>query len=421
MPELDHVTAEGRETLRLEPWRLTALCALALSGLWVSDLLVLEHISLKLGVEDDSGICGSSALFSCKAAAKSAYGALFGLPISTIGEAFYLTTLLALMTVKVSSLREPLSAVQGWPARLLSALTGASILSVLYSLFLGTVSVLSLGLVCPLCVTLYGVNLISGGLLWRSLQPRAGASRGATWLRQWRSLFKSASPWLLALLMGASLTVTQGAYATRWQKELKAQRARGFETPIQVPISTKGPTRGESSAAQLVEFSDFQCPFCRRFAGHLKQASEELKAEGFAFQYTFKHYPLSKTCNPHASSEMHPRACHAAAAAICAEEQGKFWEMHDLLFENQHALEDADLDGYARALTLDMERFIDCLPSDRVKRRISADIREGRKAKLKGTPAFYINSWRFAGALRPNKLKKLIKEYAYGIIEGSTR
>jgi len=419
MPDMNHSATETRDigAFTLEGWRLTALLTLMGLGLWVSDLLVLEHISLKLGVEDDSGICASSTLFSCKAAAKSAYGAILGLPIAAIGEAFYLTAILTLITVKLSALRAPMSSPQSWPARLLSALAGATTLSVLYSVFLGAVSVITLGLVCPLCVSLYGVNLVSGALLWRCLTP-GSAGRAKGWIQQWGGLWRGGAPWLLTLLMGASLTVAQGAFASRWQEGLKAQRAQGFETPIQVEVTVSGPTRGESSAAQVVEFSDFQCPFCRRFATYLKQSAEELKAEGsYAFQYTFKHYPLSAQCNPHAQRDMHPRACHASAAAICAEEQGKFWEMHDTLFENQRALEDADLVRYAQALELDMERFTECLPSDRVKRRISADIKEGRKAKLKGTPAFYINGWRFAGAMRPAKLKKLIKRYAYGVIE----
>lgn len=407
----------GHERINLGRWRFILLCILMGIGLYVSDQLVLEHISLKLGDEADNGICGSSTLFSCKAAAKSAFGSILGLPIAAIGEAFYLTALLILITIKLSALRVPMDHVDRWSVRLLSALSGATMLSVLYSLFLGTVSVVTLGLVCPLCVSLYGVNLVSGLLMWFSLTPSSQQSRRMAWLTQWKTIWRSAAPWLLTLLMGASLTVAQGGYANRWNAGLKQQRKTAFQTPIQVDISTTGPTKGESSAAQIVEFSDFQCPFCKRFSRNLKQASEELAIEAYPFQYTFKHYPLSKTCNPHAQHDMHPRACHAAAAAICAEEQGKFWEMHDLLFDHQTALEDTDLDKYARELKLDMDRFIECLPSDRVQLRISSDIREGRKAKLKGTPAFYINSWRFSGALPTPKIKALVKRYAYGILE----
>jgi len=408
---------EARYSLGAAP--LALLCLLSLIGLWVSDTLVLEHISLKLGDEADSGVCGASTLFSCKEAAKSAYGSILGLPIAAIGEAFYLTTLLSLITIKISSLRGSLGAPGAWGVRLLSALMGASALSVLYSLFLGSVSVLSLGLVCPLCVSLYGVNIASGALLWTRCQPAEGGSRLASWSGQWRGLWRSASPWLLTLLMGASLTVTQGAYATRWQSGVKALKRAQFKKPVQLEVSSKGPTRGESSAAQVVEFSDFQCPFCRRFSLQLKAAAEQLNVEGGAhrFQYTFKHYPLSDACNPVVKHNMHPRACHAAAASICAEEQGRFWEMHDLLFDHQNALEDEDLARYAQELKLDMKAFVDCLPSDRVKARILSDIREGRKAKLKGTPAFYINGWRFSGAVGVKKVIKLIKRYAYGVIE----
>ena len=406
-------------SLSLSWWRALALSALVGVGLWVSDLLVLEHLQLKLGDESDHGVCGASSLFSCKAAAASAFGSIGELPIAAIGEAYYLTALISLVLAffTLRSAHQQTSARAQWGSLVLSALTGASMLGLLYSLFLAVVSALYLGVFCPLCLGLYAVNITSALLLWRSLEVSEGG-RARPWLGQWAQLWRRPAPWLMALLMTASVTAAQGAYATRYNSALKTLK-RSQLPPVHVDVSADGPRRGEGSAAVVVEFSDFQCPFCRRFTRQLKQAFEELQQEEggrYTFSYVFKHYPISSQCNPKAP-DMHPRACHAAAAAICAEEQGKFWEMHDLLFERQDKLEDSDLGEYARALELDMSAFVECLPSERVVKRLRGDLREGRAAKVRGTPAFYINGWRFSGAVGVAKIKSLVKRYAYGVLE----
>ncbi len=410
--------------LRLSRLRFSALALLSSSGLWVSDLLTREHIDLKLGDTADSGVCGASELFSCKAAAASEYGSLtwqtssglVELPIAAVGEAYYLTALLTLIAAGLSlglgaRRREELGAKAG---AAVDALAGASALSALYSLFLGGVSALKLGTFCPLCLWLYVVNVSSFTLLWGA-RPKEG--RAAAWGRAWRGAWGRLGLWLLTALMGASLLAAQGAYAHRFAVAHKAAKARAA-APEHIAVEPgSSPQRGDSTAAVVVEFSDFECPFCRRFAKQLKEAQEELAEEGrYQFSYVFKHYPLSTSCNPYAARDMHPRACHAAAAAVCAEEQGRFWEMHDLLFKGQGALEDEHLAGYAREAGLDLDAFGACLASDRPQRRISADIRAGRQAKLRGTPGFYVNGWRFAGAVGIDKLITLIKQYAYGVL-----
>jgi protein-disulfide isomerase len=409
---------------QLSRLRLGALTALAASGLWVSDLLTREHIALKLGDTADSGVCGASELFSCKTAAASEYGSLtwqtstglVELPIAALGEAYYLTALITLIAAGLSlglgARRRETLGVKASAA--VDALAGASALSALYSVFLGAVSALQLGTLCPLCAWLYVVNISSFALLWGS-RPREGRARA--WGRAWVRAWGRAGLWSLVGLMGASLIASQGVYAQRFAAAHQAAKARAA-APEHVSVEPgDSPRRGDSTAAVIVEFSDFECPYCRRFAKQLKEAQEELRAEGrYDVSYVFKHYPLSTSCNPHAARDLHPRACHAAAAAICAEEQGRFWEMHDALFKGQGSLEDEHIAGYAREVGLDLDAFGACLASERPARRISADIRAGRQAKLKGTPGFYVNGWRFAGAVGIDKLVTLVKQYAYGVL-----
>ncbi len=139
------------------------------------------------------------------------------------------------------------------------------------------------------------------------------------------------------------------------------------------------PVRGAAMASvTIVEFSDFQCPFCGRAHPLLSEVLRELSGR---VKLVFKHYPLSG----------HVRAMPAARAAEAARLQGKFWEMHDLLFEHQDALEDADLERYAQQLQLDMTRFRADMASAEVQRRIESDRAQGGTVGVEATPTIIIN------------------------------
>src|SRR5579862_5944293 len=124
---------------------------------------------------------------------------------------------------------------------------------------------------------------------------------------------------------------------------------------------------------ELVIFSDFQCPFCARFSGPLRELQTR-GVDSVPVTVTFKHFPLP----------MHARAQLAHQAALAAAEQGKFWEMHDLLFANQQHAQRNDLIGYAARLGLDLERFRRDMDSDRIKQLIESDKADGRQLRVYG-------------------------------------
>lgn len=128
----------------------------------------------------------------------------------------------------------------------------------------------------------------------------------------------------------------------------------------------------------IVEFSDFQCPFCGAAHPDLARLLREFDGQ---VKLVFKHFPLSA----------HSRAVPAARAAEAAAKQGKFWEMHDVLFEHQRALEDADLERYAQMIGLDMERFKADFASKEVEERVDADRKQGESLKLEGTPTIFVD------------------------------
>jgi protein-disulfide isomerase len=164
-------------------------------------------------------------------------------------------------------------------------------------------------------------------------------------------------------------------------------------------LNTNGsPSRGDASAKiAIVEFSDFQCPFCSRVTPTLEQIHKSYSDD---VRIVFKHLPLT----------MHPKAPAAHAAAEAAHRQGKFWEMHDRIFSNQSDLAPETFTGYAQQVGLDVDAFKKDVGSDGVKKRIDADTREAAKLGVSGTPAFFINGKYIAGAQPFEAFKQRIDE-----------
>ncbi|HEX3153220.1 MAG TPA: thioredoxin domain-containing protein [Candidatus Angelobacter sp.] len=150
---------------------------------------------------------------------------------------------------------------------------------------------------------------------------------------------------------------------------------------------SRAPARGQSQApVTIIEFSDLQCPFCAKVTPTLQELMKQYPDQ---VRWVFKSFPLDF----HADSPL------AHAAALAAERQGKFWEMHDLIFANQHNLKRDNLLAEARSLNLDMDRFTADLDGADVKKQLEADKKEGQGLGVDGTPAFFINGKSFSGAM----------------------
>jgi protein-disulfide isomerase len=162
--------------------------------------------------------------------------------------------------------------------------------------------------------------------------------------------------------------------------------------------AAKGATRGDAKApVEMIEFSDFQCPFCQRAHATVEQV---LNTYGDRIKFVYRHYPLPN----------HPNATPAAEASECANEQGKFWPYHDRLFANPSKLSSTNLKQYASDLGLDMDRFNGCVDSRKYKSQVEADYRDGDDAGVNGTPAFFINGRMLSGAQPFDAFKKIIDE-----------
>jgi protein-disulfide isomerase len=163
-------------------------------------------------------------------------------------------------------------------------------------------------------------------------------------------------------------------------------------------VEAKGPARGPDNArVTMVEFSDFQCPFCSRAHDTVEQV---MQAYAGKVRLVFRHFPL----------DIHKNAAKAAEAALCANEQGKFWEYHDMLFKNQQTLEVTQLKDHANAVGLDQAKFASCLDSSKFSKAVQEDMAAGQQVGVSGTPAFFINGVMLSGAMPFDEFKRVIDQ-----------
>ena len=191
----------------------------------------------------------------------------------------------------------------------------------------------------------------------------------------------------VGVLAAAALAALGGWAIFRLAAVLRGERTAGLPMFLDRPVdSGRDHIRGAADAPlTLVEFGDFECPFCGRATGMVKELRHRL---GDDLRYVFRHLPLT---------DVHPHAELAAEAAEAAGAQGRFWEYHDLLFEHQGELELEDLVGYAGELGLDVERFTRHIEEGRNSARVRADVASADASGARGTPTFFVGERRHVG------------------------
>lgn len=228
----------------------------------------------------------------------------------------------------------------------------------------------------------------------------------------------SATPILVALLAIAAFLA--GSFFTK----IQYQKSQEIQAPTPTPVAqqpqeeklvlgaveiakiTENPAavKGEEDApVTIVEFSEYQCPFCKRYVDETYgRILEEYEGK---IRYIFRDYPLA----------FHPHAQKTAEAAHCAGDQGKYWEMHDLLFENREEWAEKtdiskELSGYAEEIGLDVSQFSGCLSSGKFAQAVKDDFDLGSSVGVSGTPTFFINGRKLVGAQPFENFAAIIEE-----------
>ena len=169
---------------------------------------------------------------------------------------------------------------------------------------------------------------------------------------------------------------------------------------VQVSVDDD-PVKGSADApVTIVEFSDFQCPFCGRFYSDTLSSIDEKYIKTGKVKLVYRDFPLG----------FHPFAQKAAEAAECADEQSKFWEMHNKIFENQNAIEVTNLKQYAKDLGLNTGTFDSCLDTGKYAAEVQKDFNDGSSYGVSGTPSFFINGIQVVGAQPASVFEQIIEQ-----------
>ena len=373
-------------------WSGQALLLASVVGIVLSAISTYVHLRLRWSGGLYTSFCNLSQNVNCDDVVTSPYGSLFGVPVSAWGLAFY--ALLAFVAMRASAPRSP-ARNRARADALALAVGGAA-----FSLYLGVVSYFVLGMICLLCAGLYAVSLVAlvAAFVLAAPLPRAADQLRERWqqVRERPAMATIAATTLVAVLF---LPSWLGA-PTKLTREEVFKANPGFydwftsrpivETPTSGGISVGKP----DAKVTLIEFSDFQCPHCRMAHVMLKDV---LPRFGDDVRFVFYNYPLSKDCNDAMPGRGHENACKAAAAAICADEQGHFKRFADLLFARQDALEPEKVREYADEVGLDLAAYDKCVASAETAARITADVAAGQRSGVVSTPTFFMNGRKIEG------------------------
>ncbi|MCB0516768.1 MAG: DsbA family protein [Chitinophagales bacterium] len=170
------------------------------------------------------------------------------------------------------------------------------------------------------------------------------------------------------------------------------------EYPLSASVNAQDHLQGSPNAQiTLVEYGDYQCPYCGQAYPIVKKMQE---AFGDKLCFVFRNFPLS---------QIHEHAFAAAEAAEVADDYGKFWEMHDTLYEHQRHLDLPHLMQYAQDLGIDAQEFVEKLRNNEKAQRVKTDFMSGVESGVNGTPSFYINNYKYDGPWDYNSLHKVIE------------
>jgi protein-disulfide isomerase/uncharacterized membrane protein len=425
--------------------RILGALALSLAGAGLSALLLLQHHGETGAVAAVNQVCGDGQTSGCETVAQSRWSKVGGVPLAAFGLAFYLSlaALFAHAAVAAPGPRDGLA---------FGALA-AFLLALVVDLLLFGVQAFAIKSFCKLCLSTYVLNALAMALLWparrsaAALGAAAKSSEGRAAVSSWAvaSLAFASAVWAADLnlarreqarsanLLGAPVAVASAPAAApaappettppspaasasappagdlkyyqdlakRLQETIddpqklaeyfSAKAAKEYEkAPIQKIDLTDVPSKGPANApVQVVEFSDFLCPFCRNLAGAFTQF---IPQAGNRVVVYFKNYPLDKECNASLKQTVHPGACWLAMGAVCAINQGKFQSYHDHVFGSElHDPKPADVARVAGEAGLNPAAIEGCLADPHTKQQVVAQIEEGVRLGVQATPTLFVN------------------------------
>lgn len=384
------------------PAWIAASGVLAAIGFGLSLYSLIHHLQVRVSGSTDAS-CNINATINCDAVAMSPYAEPFlGIPLGVFGMGFFIG-LLTLLAIGRSNLKTAIDHKAAYGA--------FTVVGVLASLALGSLSWFSLGLICLVCFGIYGVCLLLAGLVWAQRQTIfAQGSLGRILNGTWSGAIA-----VLVIVIGFQflkpyITPHVGNQST--QPQIPALAKDQAEIPLSLSAYSglgEDYRKGSDQAKVVIhEFADFQCPACKQASQSLEELSKEY---GSKILIVFRNYPLDNSCNSSITNKMHDFACSAAVFARCGGQYGKFWQAHDLLFQNQMDLNEQNFQTWAtKDLGLTEEQWGTCQKSPDILNKIKDDVAIGNKIGVDSTPTILINGRKVLGRRDRESLKALIDE-----------
>lgn len=374
------------------PVRLTILILLALIGMGFSIYLTSHYYDLRSGVASFKSSCNISNKLNCDVVAASPYAEIFsGVPLSSITTGWYLG-LLVIYALGFSR--------DWWRQAVRGALfmTGvASVATVYYLAIMAT----ALHTYCLFCLFIDVVNLLSL-ILVLTLQSRGPTGEHFLGAR-WKAVAGIAAGCVLVSVVALKGMDQLNGHAGELDEMANEVLS---SPPVEVGSDASNPSIGPRDAPiTIVEFSDFQCPFCRMEALSLNTVMDRYPGK---IRLVFRNFPLDPSCNRFVPHGMHQFACEAARVGICASKQGKFKPYYEDVYENQKDLGSGVPASMAQSVGVNSGELTACVNDPATTQAISQDIEEGNRLGVQSTPTLFVNGHRVEGALPPPAWAKII-------------
>jgi protein-disulfide isomerase/uncharacterized membrane protein len=370
------------------PTLLRLFIAASLLGLGFALSASYIHYRLDASGGDYVSFCNINESVNCDTVLSSRYSRLLGFPVAWLAAAAH--TVLALLALAALQTRG-----RARDGRLRLLVLGA-IGGAVFSGYMAFLSLSVLGTACLMCIGLYAASALQLAIVPALLAaPRSDGGR----------LFAVSTLVVSAAAMGVIVAVG-GRYlwggpegvpvAGASLAELRRQDEKFFDWYLAQPVVEPGklPGGNASGSVVIVEFSDFECGYCKR--NHTMVADLRARHPG-KVSAIHRNFPLDPACNEAVDRVMHPHACRAAEAAECADAQGRYEEMATVLFDNQDRLFESNLWKLAGYAGLDMALFDECMRTRATLGKIAADTREGKRLEITSTPTLFINGRRIRG------------------------
>jgi len=379
------------------PLRLGLLAALALAGTGVSVYLTQHYYEVRNGSAGFKSICNLSSTMNCDAVAASKFADFLpGLPLSSFAAGWFIALFVIALIARGAFWRR-----EGLRAALVLSAFG-TLMSLFYLVVMATV----LKTYCLFCLAADAIS-VSSFLVVLSLKPE-GLAKIKLDASKWRTFAGITGAALIVALLG--LRGLDNSERNR-SEEQDAIRAVLASPVLSVNSSAEFPSIGPADAPiTIVEYSDFQCPYCRLGAFELNTVVSRYPTQ---VRVVMRNFPFDQACNRKVERLMHAHACEAAKAALCAHKQGKFVAAYEALFQNQDNVT-AGTPGVANKIVLDTgidaQKFNECIGSADAAAAVSRDIEEAINLGVNSTPTFFINGHRIEGGKPPAVWSQIIDE-----------